>query len=115
MLLNNLILINKETLISEVTVMKKKGFRFASLTAEKEDGNYELTYHFDYNFQMKHLRILVKPFDCIDSISNIYSSAFLIENEYQDLYGFTFLNLKIDYRGHLYMTDKNIIPLTESK
>lgn len=88
--------------------MKLYGYRFVSLTCETENENYELTYHFDLNYKMKHLRAVVLPEDTIDSISKIYASAFLIENEYQDLYGFTFTGLSIDYKGRLYLTSDSV-------
>lgn len=107
-MLNNLITIEKSEILEKVNNMKFYHYRFVSLTCENENDIYELTYHFDMNYKMKHLRTAVLPKDTIDSISKIYPSAFLIENEYQDLYGFTFSELSIDYKGRLYLTPASV-------
>lgn len=107
-MLNDLKIIEKNKVLEEVNNLKLYGYRFVSLTCETENNMYELTYHFDLNYNMKHLRIVAAAEDTIDSISKIYASAFLIENEYQDLYGFTFTELSIDYKGRLYLTATSV-------
>lgn len=106
-LLNNLVYIEKDKILEEVNSLKLYGYRFVSITCEYEDSNYELTYHFDLNYTMKHLRVIVLKEDTIKSISPIYAAAFLIENEYQDFYGFKFTDLSIDYSGRLYLTENS--------
>ena len=60
--------------------------------------------------------MIVEPESHVKSISSIYPSAFLIENEYQDLYGFTFDELTIDYKGRLYLAkDAPKTPMLEKK
>ena len=105
-MLENLITIDKADIRDAVNNKKFYGHRFVAVTCEKEGDFYELTYHFDLNYEMSHIRILIKPEDIIKSISNIYPSALLIENEYKDLYGFEFEGLLIDYKGHLLLSDK---------
>lgn len=108
-MLDNVKLIEKDKVLEEVNTLKLYGYRFVSMTCDETENNmYELSYHFDINYKMKHLRIVIKPEDTIESISRIYASAFLIENEYQDLYGFTFTGLSIDYKGRLYLTPKSV-------
>jgi Ni,Fe-hydrogenase III component G len=106
-MLENLILIDKENILEQVNNMKLHGYRFVALTCEKEEDNYELTYHFDLNYEMKHIRLLMKPEDTIKSVSSIYPSALLIENENKDLYGFNFQGLLIDYKGNLMLSEKS--------
>jgi ech hydrogenase subunit D len=103
-MLNDSTVIEKKDLKKEVSMLKTLGYRFASMTCEKEGQGYELIYHFDKNYAMKNLYVYVDGAESIDSISSIYPSAFLIENEYQDLFGFVFDNLTIDYKGRLYLT-----------
>lgn len=115
-MLDNLTVIPKENILEEVNNLKMYGYRFVSLTCEKEKENYELTYHFDLNYKMKSVRIIINPDDTVKSISHIYPSAFLIENEYQDLYGFVFENLTIDYKGNLYLAKSSPkTPLLDKK
>lgn len=101
----NIVNIEKDKIQEEVNNLKLYGYRFAALTCDKEGENLELTYHFDLNYDMKNLRFTVEPKASIKSISSIFPSALLIENEYQDLYGLTFEGLIIDYKGRLYLAE----------
>ena len=103
-MLDNLIELEKDKVYDEVAALKAHGYRFVTVSCEKQNDKFELIYHFDLNYEMKHIRVTIEPFDKIKSISQIYASAFLIENEYQDLYGFEFTDLIIDYKGNLYLT-----------
>ena len=102
-MLMDLLNIEKENLLTEVSRFKEGGYRLAAVTCQKEGENYEVTYHFDLEYNLKNLRIVLKQKDFVKSISNIYPPAFLIENEFQDLYGFVFEGLTIDYKGNLYL------------
>lgn len=115
-MLDNLIIVDKEKIVEEVNNLKMYGYRFAAITCAKEGDFYELTYHFDLNYNMKNLRTNVSLEDKIKSISGIFPSAFLMENEYQDLYGFKFDGLIIDYKGQLYLTpDGPKTPMVDKK
>ena len=115
-MLADLVVIEKEHILEECNNMKMYGYRFVALTCEKEGDDYELTYHFDLNYAMKHLRIVVSLTDKITSISKIFPSAFLVENEYQDLYGFEFTELTVNYKGNLYLTPSApTAPLVDKK
>jgi ech hydrogenase subunit D len=106
--------IRKDELIERIQFLKDQGYRFVTATAHKEGDHYEITYHFDLDYRLLNIRINAIQQEKLPSISNIYSGAFLIENEYQDLYGLTFENLTIDYHGRLYLTpDSPKQPLVE--
>jgi ech hydrogenase subunit D len=116
MKLDEFIVISKQDILSEVGKMKDQGYRLVAITCEKEGESFELIYHFDLNYEMKNIKVTVEPKDTIPSVSKIYSAAFLIENEYQDLFGFTFPGLIIDYKGKLYLTeDGPKTPLLDEK
>lgn len=100
-MLEDLTVIGKNKIREESNNFKLNGYRFVAMTCDKEGDDFELTYHFDLNYKVKDLRIIVKPEDTIISISPVFPSALLIENEYQDLYGFKFDGLLIDYKGNL--------------
>lgn len=103
--LENETVIEQDQLVKEVSLLKTLGYRFVTLSCEREGQEYELIYHFDRNYTMKNLRMKISGKEPLTSISDTYPPAFLIENEYQDLYGFTFKNLAIDYKGRLYLTE----------
>jgi NADH:ubiquinone oxidoreductase subunit C len=103
-MLDNIILIEKDHIPLESSLLKALGYRFAAMTCEKDGEEYELIYHFDKDYSLRNLKVIVTGSEPIPSISGIYPSAFLIENEYQDLFGFTYEGLTIDYKGNLYLT-----------
>lgn len=106
--------IRKDELLERVQFLKEEGYRFVTTTAHKEGDHYEITYHFDLNYSLFNIRINARQLEKLPSISPIYSGAFLIENEYQDLYGLKYENLTIDYQGRLYLTqDSPKQPLVE--
>lgn len=105
-MLENLVEIDKSQLLDEAANTKKQGYRLAAVTCENEGEDYEVIYHFDKNYEMKNIKVMTKESDKkIQSISHIYPAAFLIENEFQDLYGMIFEGLTIDYKGRLYLTE----------
>jgi ech hydrogenase subunit D len=97
------ILVTKETVIGETAKIKIDGYRFVTMTCvELDENQVDVIYHFDKNLQLKHFRFTVPKDTLIPSISVVYQSAFLAENEIQDLFGIHFDNLIIDYRRTLY-------------
>jgi len=104
-MLQNFMVVEKENLLEEVAKTKAEGYRFAAMTCDHEsDDTLELTYHFDLNYEMKNIQLVVHMNEPLESISSIYAPAFLIENEFQDLYGVVFNGLSIDYKGNLYLS-----------
>lgn len=104
-MLQGLKVIDKKDLINEAKELKKQGYRLAAVSCEREGDAYEVTYNFDLNYELVNLRIMVEVKDTIKSISHQYPSAFFFENEFQDLYGFKFEDLTIDYQGNLYLAE----------
>ena len=105
-MLQNFMVVEKQNILEEIRKIKAEGYRFAAMTCDHEGGDTpELTYHFDLNYEMKNIQTVVNMNEKIESISSIYGPAFLIENEYQDLYGVEFSGLIIDYKGNLYLSE----------
>lgn len=96
--------VTKETVIGETAKIKIEDYRFVTMTCvELDEKQVDVIYHFDKNLQLKHFRLTVSKDTVIPSISVVYQSAFLVENEIQDLFGIHFENLLIDYRRTLYL------------
>ena len=101
--------VTKETVIGETAKIKIEGYRFVTMTCvELDENQVDVIYHFDKNLQLKHFRLTVSKDTLIPSISVVYQSAFLVENEIQDLFGIHFDNLFIDYRRTLYLGGETI-------
>lgn len=95
--------VTKETIVGETAKIKIEGYRFITMTCvELDENQVDLIYHFDKDLQLKHFRFTALKDTIIPSISIVYQSAFLVENEIQDLFGMHFDNLAIDYRRTLY-------------
>jgi ech hydrogenase subunit D len=81
------------------------GFRLVQISCTRLEGEWELTYSFDKDFELVNLRfILTSEGSVIPSISNIYWAAFLYENEIADLFGMKFQDMAVDYKGSFYRT-----------
>jgi ech hydrogenase subunit D len=96
--------IDKKELVEAVAELKATGYRLVQICCTTGAGSYDMNYSFDRDYRFKNLRFTVKPGEEVPSVSCIYWSAFLNENEIHDLFGITITNMVIDYRGTLYST-----------
>lgn len=94
------------SLVPEVLKVKHDGYRLVQICATRTDEGYELTYSFAKDYEFSHLRVNTNETTEIMSISNIYSPAFLYENEIHDLFGVPIKFITVDYKGNLYRTEK---------
>ena len=93
-----------DTIIGETTKLKIQGYRFVTMSCtDLDQTTFDILYHFDKDLMLKHLRLAVNKDVLVPSISPVYLSAFLVENEIQDLYGIHFQGLAIDYGQTLYL------------
>jgi len=91
--------ITMDELISSVHVFKDEGFRLVQISSAREEDSFQVTYTFDRDLALSHVRLLVPPDAEIPSISKIYLAAFVYENEIADLFGLSFSRIAIDYKG----------------
>jgi ech hydrogenase subunit D len=90
-------------LLAAVADAKSEGYRLGQACATKAEGTVEVLYTFEKNEVLKNLKVSVKDKTPeLQSISGIYWSAFIYENEMHDLFGVTFKNLALDYGGHFF-------------
>jgi len=92
-------------LISKVASKKANGCRLVQICATTLAAAWELTYSFDLDGLLTHLRLEV-PFGDprIPSVSGIYPCAFLYENEMNDLFGLKVEGMTVDFHGSFYNT-----------
>ena len=80
--------VNIDSVVGETAKMKIDGYRFVTMSCVALDENtFEILYHLDKDFRLKHLRLTVSNSISVPSISPVYLAAFLVENEIQDLFG----------------------------
>jgi len=83
--------------------MKNAGYRLAQMCATKLQ-NFMLLYSFVKDEKLVTLRFYSDISEPVESISWIYTYAFLYENEMKDLFGIDVLNMNLDFHGHFYET-----------
>jgi ech hydrogenase subunit D len=105
-MIGQVISISPDNVVGETAKMKVEGYRFVTLSCvELDETTVDILYHFDRDFQLKHLRLTVRKDIPVPSISPVYFAAFLVENEIQDLFGIRFQGLAIDYDRTLYLDE----------
>lgn len=106
-MIEQVIAVSPENVVGEAAKMKVEGYRFVTLSCvEINETTVDILYHFDREFQLRHLRLTVPKNVPVPSISPVYFAAFLVENEIQDLFGVRFQGLAIDYDHTLYLEEE---------
>ena len=82
--------------------LKNDGYHIIQICAVRTTGGYELTYSFALDYAMVNLRLIISTDEEVMSISNIFSPAFLYENEIRELFGVQIQMINLDYKGNLY-------------
>jgi len=95
--------IDKKDLLNRALSFKKTGYRLAQICAVGQ-GDLTILYSFIKDDKLLTLRFPNRPPEPVDSISFLYSYAFLYENEMKDLFGVNMANMNIDFKGRLYET-----------
>lgn len=98
------ITIRPEDLLERVARFKKEGCRLVQILCTRTTEGFELTYTFDKNYFLYHLRLTVALDGSVMSITSLYWYAFVWENEIHDLFGLDvrFIAPDVDYGGHFY-------------
>jgi ech hydrogenase subunit D len=94
-------------LLFKVKQLNDSRHRLVQIGCTKLENN-EITYAFDKDYHFTYLKLIAPPSGAvIPSISAIYWSAFLYENEIHDLFGVTFTDMVIDFHGNFYRTSQS--------
>ena len=95
-----------ETLRPTVQEMFDSGWRYVTSSAvDRGEDQMQMLYHFDRDKDLKHFRLCFAKGAIIPSISSIYFSAMLIENENRDLLGIEYEGLVLDFNRTLYLEE----------
>ena len=97
-----------EDIVKVTKDMQNQGQRFMLITCvDLKDDTFDLIYQFDKDLVLTAFRVTVGKGQVVPSISPVFISALLIENEIQDLFGIEFSDLAIDY-NHKLMTIEDV-------
>ena len=97
----NIKVIQTGELLSQVVTLKHDGYRLVAISATATEG-IELTYSFDKDYDFINIRLEIDGETEIDSISSLFSYAFLYENEIKELFGAKIKNISLDFNNQLY-------------
>lgn len=104
-MLNNVSEITLDHIATEVMKLKHNGYRFVTMTCCDRGESHDILYHFDKNYELKHLRVTLPKGTELPSISDIFFAALLVENEMKDLLGVTVSDMAIDFQGHFMIAE----------
>jgi ech hydrogenase subunit D len=97
--------IDMNSLLSKVKEYFDSGCRLVQISATKVPAGLEINYSFDKDYVFTNLRLSMADVSQeIPSVTPIYWSAFLYENELHDLYGVKVKGINVDYKGNFYRT-----------
>lgn len=96
--------IEKEALLARAAEFHDAGYRLVQIGCTALE-DFEVNYSFDRDYELVNLRLIL-PRDSaeVQSISGIYWSSFIYENEIHDLFGIDVKNMAVDYKGGFYRT-----------
>lgn len=89
-------------LVGKVKEFKDGGYRMGQICGTRIQGGTELLYSFDKDCNLSNLRLTVTDGESVPSITEMYWSAFIYENEIHDLFGVKFMESRLDYEGRFF-------------
>ncbi len=99
--------VTADHLVGETARIKVEGYRFVTMSCvETGENRIEILYHFDKDLKLLHFLLQANKDTAVPSISPVWFSAFLAENEIQDLFGIHFNGLVLDYEGTFYLDEE---------
>ncbi len=97
------IVIAPDALLEQARQRLASGHRLVQICCTRLEQALQLTYSFDRDYHLFHLRLEVGgEAPALPSLSNLSPAAFTYENEIHDLFGVTFSGLNPDYKGRFY-------------
>lgn len=100
--IQNFIVIEPAQLSEKVKDLKADGYRLGQVHCTIIEDSFELTYSFDKDHVLLNLRFVIPQEEEIMSITDIFWSAFMYENEMQDLFGVRFKHMILNYGGKFF-------------
>ena len=104
--LNTIEEISMDKFMQEVIRFKMEGWHVIQICAVRVDGGYELSYSFGRDYDMRTLRLKVAEDETVPSITQVFHTAYLQENEAAELFGVKIEHMDPDYGDRLYRIDE---------
>lgn len=84
---------------------KSRKARLVQICAVNTETGYDLLYSFAYGYRFVTYKVAVGHYEEVPSISDIYPSSSLYENEMRELFGVRVRYMKLNYHDKLYTID----------
>ena len=91
----------KFEMFNKLSELKSQGARLITITALDHGSEIEYVYNFAKDLNVINLRVKTPRGEAMPSISSVYPSAFLFENELQDLFKIQVSGISVDFGGKL--------------
>lgn len=91
-----------ETLYKIVIEKQRAGYRLAQMCATAFEGYNEVIYSFVLDYTFENYKVIVPIDSEINTISDLFPSAMLFENEMKELFGVQIKSINPDYQNKLY-------------
>lgn len=88
-------------LLNETLSLKNRGYRLVAISCSSVKSN-EVTYSFNKDNELVHLRLDIGADVEVNSISSIYPYSFIYENEIKELFGVQIKGISLDYNDNFY-------------
>ncbi len=96
--------VSHHAILSEVQELQEEHYRLIQICATTVPEGYEILYTFGKGYDEVQVKIHTDPGEHVQSISRLFPSAWLYENEIHDLHGIEIDGITLDFRGGLYRT-----------
>jgi ech hydrogenase subunit D len=91
----------KSEMFNRIGELKAQGARLVTITALDHGKEIEYVYNFARDMDIVNLRVKTPRTEPMPSISSLYPSAFIFENELQDLFKIKVSGISVDFGGKL--------------
>jgi ech hydrogenase subunit D len=98
--------LSPDKIITQTRILKDEGFRFVTMSSTDLGESICVLYHLDKDLQLVNLKVDVRKGSKIPSITSVYGSAVLVENEIKEHFGVEFDGLPLDFQGMLYLDEE---------
>lgn len=89
--------LDKSAITAKTLEHKNSGYRLAQICAVRTAGGYDLFYSFAKEYEFINYKIAIGEDDEILSISEIFPTAMLYENEMKEFFGVNIKSINLDY------------------
>jgi NADPH-dependent glutamate synthase beta subunit-like oxidoreductase len=91
----------KSEMFNKLGELKAQGARLMTITALDQGDQIEYVYNFAKDLDVVNFRVKTPRGEAMPSISSVYPSAFIFENELQDLFKIQVAGISVDFGGKL--------------